>query len=529
MSCIKIDPSLHQARKPEWIKVRLPSNPVFWSTKEVVADLRLHTVCEEAQCPNRWECWSQGTATFMIAGERCTRACGFCAVATAKPFPLETDEPQRVAEAVGRMKLKHVVITAVARDDLKDGGAGHFAQTIRAIRAVDSRVVIEVLTPDFNGRVDSIQAVLDAEPEIFNHNLETVERLTPVVRSRATYRLSLEVLARARQLSPVTVTKSGIMLGLGETGARVVPGAGRSAGGRGPGVDARAVPEANAPASPGGELHFPRPIRHLPAYRTWEGVRARISRPVGAQFVSRGRLSSGGDEMTRADRTNVAALIPAYFKEAHIEGVARRTLAQLDHVLVLDDGSTDRTAEEARKAGAEVIRHEKNQGKGAAIKTGLRELDTRGFLYVLVLDGDGQHLPEEIPGFIEEANRSGAPFVVGARMFDAGKMPVVRRMTNRFMSARISALCGQPVPDSQCGFRMMRREVIPHLYCESNNYDYETEMLLIASREGFRITSVPVSTVYGEEKSKIHPVRDTIRFFKLLSRYKGLPKAARQG
>ena len=217
MSCIKIDPSLHQARKPEWIKVRLPSNPVFWSTKEVVADLRLHTVCEEAQCPNRWECWSQGTATFMIAGERCTRACGFCAVTTAKPFALEADEPQRVAEAVRRMKLKHVVVTAVARDDLQDGGAQHFAETIRAIRAMDPSVVIEVLTPDFNGRQESILAVLEAGPEIFNHNIETVERLTPLVRSRAKYRLSLEVLARARELSPGTVTKSGIMLGLGET------------------------------------------------------------------------------------------------------------------------------------------------------------------------------------------------------------------------------------------------------------------------------------------------------------------------
>jgi lipoic acid synthetase len=217
MSCIKIDPSLHQARKPDWIKVRLPSNPVFWSTKEVVADLRLHTVCEEAQCPNRWECWSQGTATFMIAGERCTRACGFCAVTTARPFALEVDEPQRVAEAVQRMKLKHVVVTAVARDDLQDGGAEHFARTIKAIRDQDPSVVIEVLTPDFNGREESIRMVLDAGPEVFNHNLETVERLSPVVRSRAKYRLSLQVLKRARELSPRTVTKSGIMLGLGET------------------------------------------------------------------------------------------------------------------------------------------------------------------------------------------------------------------------------------------------------------------------------------------------------------------------
>src|ERR1700677_1815030 len=146
MSTVKIDPALHQSRKPDWIKVRLPSNPVFFSTKALISDLRLHTVCEEAQCPNRWECWSQGTATFMIAGDRCTRACGFCAVTTAKPFALEIDEPERVAEAVKRMKLKHVVVTAVARDDLQDGGADHFARTIREIRATDPHVVIEVLT-----------------------------------------------------------------------------------------------------------------------------------------------------------------------------------------------------------------------------------------------------------------------------------------------------------------------------------------------------------------------------------------------
>lgn len=153
----------------------------------------------------------------MIAGERCTRACGFCAVSTAKPFALESDEPGRVAEAVRRMKLKHVVVTAVARDDLLDGGADHFAQTIRAIRALDPEIVIEVLTPDFNGKVASLQAVVNGQPDIFNHNLETVERLTPYVRSRAKYRLSLEVLRRVKELDPGVVTKSGIMLGLGES------------------------------------------------------------------------------------------------------------------------------------------------------------------------------------------------------------------------------------------------------------------------------------------------------------------------
>jgi lipoyl synthase len=152
----------------------------------------------------------------MIAGERCTRACGFCAVSTAKPFALEADEPLRVAEAIRRMKLKHVVITAVARDDLSDGGANHFAETIRAVRSQDPEIVIEVLTPDFNGKESSLRLVLEAEPDIFNHNLETVERLTPLVRSRAKYRLSLEVLRRAKELDSAAVSKSGIMLGLGE-------------------------------------------------------------------------------------------------------------------------------------------------------------------------------------------------------------------------------------------------------------------------------------------------------------------------
>lgn len=217
MGCVKIDPALHQERKPEWIKVRLPRNPVFFSTKALVSDLRLHTVCESAQCPNRWECWSGGTATFMIAGDHCTRACGFCAVKTARPMPLEEDEPERVAEGVVRLGLSHVVITAVARDDLKDGGAEHFARVIEAVRARRPEVVIEVLVPDFNERDDAVRLVVEARPHIFNHNLETVERLTPKVRSRARYARSLRVLQMAKEMDPEVVTKSGVMLGLGET------------------------------------------------------------------------------------------------------------------------------------------------------------------------------------------------------------------------------------------------------------------------------------------------------------------------
>jgi len=220
MPGLKIDPALHRERKPPWIRVRLPNDPVFWDTKSLIDDLRLVTVCEEAQCPNRWECWGQGTATFMIAGDRCTRACGFCAVDTRRPLPLESDEPQRVAEAVGRMRLNHVVITAVARDDLPDGGACHFANTINQVREENPGTVIEVLVPDFVGRDDALWVVMEAAPEIFNHNLETVERLTPVVRSRAEYRRSLAVLRNAREMAEKMgnrcATKSGIMLGLGE-------------------------------------------------------------------------------------------------------------------------------------------------------------------------------------------------------------------------------------------------------------------------------------------------------------------------
>ncbi|HWN95879.1 MAG TPA: lipoyl synthase [Methylomirabilota bacterium] len=205
-------------RIPGWLRLRLPTENTFARTRNLLDDLRLHTVCESAKCPNHWECWSKGTATFMIAGDRCTRACGFCAVSTAKPFALEVDEPQRVAEATRRMKLKHVVITAVARDDLADGGAEHFRQTIEAVRALNPGIVVEVLVPDFLDKDSSLEAVLSAEPEIFNHNLETVRRLTPSVRSRATYDRSLSVLRKVKEKRGGTVfTKSGVMLGLGET------------------------------------------------------------------------------------------------------------------------------------------------------------------------------------------------------------------------------------------------------------------------------------------------------------------------
>ena len=205
-------------RLPAWLKVQLPDSQSFTKTRTLLEDLRLHTVCESAKCPNHWECWSKGTATFMIAGDRCTRACGFCAVSTAKPFALEADEPQRVAEATKRMGLKHVVITAVARDDLADGGAEHFRLTIETVRALNPETVIEVLVPDFLDKDSAIEAVLSARPVVYNHNLETVRRLTPDVRHRATYDRSLSVLKKVKdRMGDDIYTKSGIMLGLGET------------------------------------------------------------------------------------------------------------------------------------------------------------------------------------------------------------------------------------------------------------------------------------------------------------------------
>jgi len=210
-------------RLPEWLRVQLPTTDGFGHTRALLDELKLHTVCQSAMCPNHWECWTKGTATFMIGGDRCTRACGFCAVSTAKPLPLEADEPARVAEATQRMRLKHVVITAVARDDLPDGGAGHFRQTIEQVRRLNPQTVIEVLTPDFNDRDEAIDAVLAARPHIFNHNLETVRRLTPAVRSRATYERSLRVLSKAKARAGGSLfTKSGLMLGLGETSTELM-------------------------------------------------------------------------------------------------------------------------------------------------------------------------------------------------------------------------------------------------------------------------------------------------------------------
>jgi glycosyltransferase involved in cell wall biosynthesis len=231
---------------------------------------------------------------------------------------------------------------------------------------------------------------------------------------------------------------------------------------------------------------------------------------------------AGQTDAAAVARTTVAAIIPAYLEEKHIADVVRRTLQQLDHVLVVDDGSTDTTAEKARSAGAEVMVHEQNRGKGESIKTGLRHWMDLGFTYVTILDGDGQHLPEEIGRFLAASSSSGAELLIGTRMNDVRDMPLLRRLVNRYMSRKISRLCRQDIPDTQCGFRMVHRSVIPDLLGGADRFDYETEMLIIASRKGCRIESVPITTVYSDEVSSIHPVRDTLRFFKLMRRYRKL-------
>lgn len=202
-------------KKPEWLKIRLPGGKNFAKVKEIVEGNKLHTICSSGNCPNMGECWNAGTATYMILGDICTRSCRFCATKTGRPLPVDVDEPLRVADSVKKMNLKHCVITSVDRDDLADGGSAHWAETIVQIKEINPGVTIEVLIPDFKGITTDIDRVIDARPDIISHNLETVRRLTPAVRSAASYERSLLVLRHIANRG--TVAKSGIMLGLGET------------------------------------------------------------------------------------------------------------------------------------------------------------------------------------------------------------------------------------------------------------------------------------------------------------------------
>ncbi|WP_286137226.1 MULTISPECIES: lipoyl synthase [Bacillaceae] len=210
-------------RKPEWLKIKLNTNENYTGLKKMMREKNLHTVCEEAKCPNIHECWAvRRTATFMILGDVCTRACRFCAVKTGLPTELDLQEPERVADSVALMNLKHAVVTAVARDDLKDGGAAVFAETVRAIRRKSPFTTIEVLPSDMGGVYENLKTLMDARPDILNHNIETVERLTPRVRARAKYKRSLEFLKRAKEMQPDIPTKSSLMIGLGETKEEII-------------------------------------------------------------------------------------------------------------------------------------------------------------------------------------------------------------------------------------------------------------------------------------------------------------------
>jgi len=266
--------------RPDWLKVRLPTGPTYENLRRLMRSKELHTVCEEAHCPNMAECWGAGTATFMILGDTCTRSCGFCAVKSGRPGVVDAEEPRRVGEAVAQMALGHAVVTSVNRDELPDGGAEIFAETIREIRRQSPATTVEVLIPDFVGRPESLDAVLAARPEILNHNVETVPRLYPRVRPQARYERSLEVLRRTKQRAPDLVCKSGIMVGLGETHEEVITTMSDIAS---QGTDILTV----------GQYLRPSPV-HLPIERYWtpsefDGLRdARMT--MGFRHVEAGPL-----------------------------------------------------------------------------------------------------------------------------------------------------------------------------------------------------------------------------------------------
>jgi lipoic acid synthetase len=285
-------PAPPRRRLPEWLKRPIPAAGGTYFTKNLIAGLGLETICESARCPNRSECWTRRTATFMILGETCTRPCGFCAVKRGHPEPLALDEPDRLAEACAQLGLRHVVITSVTRDDLPDGGAHQFRRCILAVRA-RTGATIEVLTPDFNGQIDAVDNVLSAEPDVFNHNLETVARLQQHVRRKSQYPVSLKVLEHAKKSLPRALTKSGLMLGLGETTEELLETL----------ADLRAI---GCDLLTLGQYLQPSP-RHLPVERFLPpeefDMLGRLARAMGFAAVASGpfvRSSYHADEMATA-------------------------------------------------------------------------------------------------------------------------------------------------------------------------------------------------------------------------------------
>ncbi len=266
-------------RLPAWLTKRVPSPETVLHVEQMMRADKLHTVCESARCPNIGECWSKQTATFMILGDICTRNCGFCAIKVGRPEELDIDEPRRVAEAARAMGLKHVVVTSVARDELADEGSGQFADTIRALRETIPGVIVEVLTPDFKGKRWCIRRVVEARPDIYNHNIETVQRLSPTVRPQAKYERTLDLLRTVKQMNPDIHTKSGIMLGLGETPEEVLQ-------------TLRDLREAGVSAVTIGQYLRPTTDRHLPVVEYIHPDRfaeyERIGEEMGFLFVASG-------------------------------------------------------------------------------------------------------------------------------------------------------------------------------------------------------------------------------------------------
>lgn len=271
-------------KRPSWLKVKLQTSQAYARIQKMTEGLRLNTVCQEARCPNMFECWSEGTATFMVMGDICTRACGFCAVKTGRPNPLDPEEPEHVAEAVAQMNLEHAVITSVDRDDLPDLGSGHFAAVIAAVKRRTPNTKVEVLIPDFQGREECLQRVLDAEPDVLNHNTETVPRLHRRVRTRARYEWTLGVLRRSSEhrdrSRPSLLTKSGLMLGLGESLEEVRQ---TVADIRAQGTDILTIGQYLRPS-----------LKHLPVERFWHPDEfeqlGQEARQLGFRFVESGPL-----------------------------------------------------------------------------------------------------------------------------------------------------------------------------------------------------------------------------------------------
>ena len=281
-------------RLPEWLKVQMPGSPRYMQLKQLMRSQELHTVCEEAHCPNIGECWSRGTATFMILGDICTRRCHYCAVTTGRPLGIDLMEPKRLADTVRDMNLRYCVITSVNRDDLPDGGAYIFAACINRIREVLPECRVEVLIPDFAGNWDALQRVIEAGPAVLNHNIESTVRVFPRVRPKGNYNLSLELLAKAKEIDAATVTKSGIIVGMGETTDEVLDTM-RDLQGCG----LRPAHHRPVPA-PVGQAHRHRPflpprrVRGAAARWPCDGIQARGFRPAGPQLLPRRRTARRG-------------------------------------------------------------------------------------------------------------------------------------------------------------------------------------------------------------------------------------------